>query len=103
MPLINYEVMLTWSASCVIFATTRLKTFAITDKTLYVSVVALSIQDFVKLLQQIKSGFKWKIDWKKYQYWYQSMQISISILSQKQLLGYLIDLRPIDFLFIVSK
>ena len=85
MPLINYEVMLTWSASCVIFATTRVKTFAITDKTLYVSVVALSIQDCVKLLQQIKSGFKWKIDWNKY-------QPKISILSQKQLLDYLIDL-----------
>ena len=58
MPLINYEVMLTWSASCVIFATNRVKTFAVTDKKLYVSVVVLSIQDCVKLLQQIKSAFK---------------------------------------------
>ena len=59
--------MLTWSASCVIFATTRATTFAVTDKTLYVPVVTLSIQNCVKLLQQIKSGFKWKIDRKKYQ------------------------------------
>ena len=50
--------MLTWSASCVIVATTRATTFAVTDKTLYVPVVTLSIQNCVKLLQQIKSGFK---------------------------------------------
>ena len=55
MPLINYEVMLIWSASCVIFATTRVKTFAVTDKTLYVSVVALSIQDCVKLCKIVKN------------------------------------------------
>ena len=77
--------MLIWSASCVIVATTRATTFAVTDKTLYVPVVTLSIQNCVKLLQQIKSGFKWKIDWKKYQW-------KISILSQKQLLDYLFDL-----------
>ena len=59
--------MLTLSASCVIFATTRATTFAVTDKTLNAPVVTLSIQNCVKLLQQIKSGFKWKIDWKKYQ------------------------------------
>ena len=85
MPLIHYEVMLIWSASCVIFATTRATTFEITDKTLYVPVVTLSTQNFVKLSQQIKSGFKWKIDWNK-------LQPKISILSQKQLLDYLIDL-----------
>ena len=50
--------MLTWSASFVIFATTRATTFAVTDKTLYVPVVTLPIQSCVKLLQQIKSGFK---------------------------------------------
>ena len=41
MPLIDYEVMLICSASCVIFATTRATTFAVTDKTLYVPVVTL--------------------------------------------------------------
>ena len=50
--------MLTWSASCVIFATTRATTFAVTDKTLYVPVVTLSTQNCLKLSQQIKSGFK---------------------------------------------
>ena len=85
MPLIDYEVMLICSASCVIFSTTRATTFAVTDQTLYVPVVTLSTQNCVKLLQQIKSGFKWKIDWNKY-------QPKISILSQKQLLDYWIGL-----------
>ena len=58
MPLIHYEAILICSASCVIFATTRATTFTVTDKTLYVPVVTLSTQNCVKLLQQIKSGFK---------------------------------------------
>ena len=33
-------------------------TFAITDTKLYVALIALSTQDNVKLLQQLKSGFK---------------------------------------------
>ena len=41
--------------------------FAITDTKLYVSVVFLSTQDNVKLLDQLKSGFKGTIYWSKYQ------------------------------------
>ena len=46
---------------------TKATTFAITDTTLYVPVVTLSTQDNAKLLEQLKSGFKKTIKWKKYQ------------------------------------
>ena len=42
-------------------------TFSITDTKLYVPVVTLSIQDNAKLLKQLKSGFKRRMSWKKYQ------------------------------------
>ena len=38
-------------------------TFAITDTKVYVPVVTLSTQDNVKLLDQLKSGFKRTINW----------------------------------------
>ena len=64
MPLFNCEVnlILTWSSSCVITTSTGAGTFAITDTKLYVPVVTLSTQDNAKLLQQLKSGFKRKIN-----------------------------------------
>ena len=54
-PLINYEVnvILTWSANCVIIYTNvanQNPTFEITQTKLYVPVVALSSQDNAKLL-----------------------------------------------------
>ena len=66
MPLINCEVelILTWSENCVIISTNvanQNPTFTITETTLYVPVVTLSIQDNAKLLPQVKSGFERKI------------------------------------------
>ena len=62
MPLITCENnhILTWSANCFICnATNNHGTiFAITDTKPYVSVVTLSTDDNVKLLQRFKSGFK---------------------------------------------
>ena len=63
MPLINCEInlLLTWSASCLIVSTDAANqnaTFAITDTKLYVPVVALSTKDNEKLLEQLNSGFK---------------------------------------------
>ena len=62
MPLINCEInlILTWSANCVISnaAPNQATTSTITDTKLYVPVVTLSTQDNAKLLQQLKSGFK---------------------------------------------
>ena len=71
MPLINCEVnlILTWSSTCVLIATTvqnQNATFAVTDTKLYVPVVTLSTQENTKFLQQLKSGFKRVINWNKY-------------------------------------
>ena len=69
--LINCEVnlILTWSANCVIVSTNVVKqnaTFAITDTKLNVPVVTLSTQDNAKLLQLLKSDFKRVINLNKY-------------------------------------
>ena len=70
MPLINCEVelILTWSAGCVIYidVANQNPIFTITETNLYVSVVTLSTQDNAKLLPQLKSGFKRTISWNKY-------------------------------------
>ena len=71
MPLINCEIelILTWSAGCVIIYTDvadQVPTFTITQTNLYVPVVTLSAQDNAKLLPQLKSGFKRTISWNKY-------------------------------------
>ena len=60
MPLINCEVnlILTWSSTCVIANSIGVGIFATTDTRLYVPVVTLSTQENIKLLQQLKSGFK---------------------------------------------
>ena len=67
-PLINCEfnLILTWSSSCVITNSTGAGTFEITDAKFYVPIVTLSTQDNSKLLQQLKSGFKKSVNWNKY-------------------------------------
>ena len=67
-PLINCEVnlILPWSATCVITNSTSAGTFEITDTKSYVPVVTLSTQDNSKLLQQLKSDFKRVINWKSF-------------------------------------
>ena len=62
-PLINCEVelILTWSARCVITYTNiadQNPTFTITDTNLYVPVVILSTQDNAKLLPQLNRALK---------------------------------------------
>ena len=71
MPLTNCEInlTLTWSTNCIIVSTNvanQNATFKITDTKLYVPVVTLSTQDSSKRLQQLNSGFKRVINWKKY-------------------------------------
>ena len=63
MSLINCEVnvILAWSANCVIICTNaanQVPTFAITETNLYFLGVTLSTQDNAKLLPQLKSSFK---------------------------------------------
>ena len=71
MPLINceFELILTWSAGCVIIYTNvagKVPTFTITEANLDVSVVTLPTQDNAKLLPRLILGFKRTINWKKY-------------------------------------
>ena len=63
MPLINFgiELILNWSANCVIISTNNAgqnPTFTIIKTNLYVPVVTLSTQDNSKLLPQLKNGCK---------------------------------------------
>ena len=79
-PLINCEIklILTWSKNFVladmtvnpltnpaIVAPTELE-FKITDTNLYVPVVSFSKENYIKLLEQLKSEFKRTIKWNKY-------------------------------------
>ena len=60
---------MTWSANCVIIYTNVANQnlmFEITETKLYVPVVTWSTQGNVKILQQLKSGFKRTINWNKY-------------------------------------
>ena len=65
MPLVNIESSpdLTLFANYVVCQTNRLATFGITDMKLYdVPIVVLSTHDSAKLLQQLKSEYKWTIN-----------------------------------------
>ena len=99
MPLINCEVelILTWSKNCVITNSTAEGKFEITETKLYVPVVTLSTQDNVKLLQQLKSGFKRRITWNKY-------ESSIKTFAQNRYLNYLINpsFQGVNRLFVLS-
>ena len=84
-PLINCEVelILTWFKNCVLIDKPTREAdcdapivreidnpenaiFEITDTKLYVPAVTLSKKDDIKLLEQLKSGFKRTIEWNKY-------------------------------------
>ena len=52
----------------------KAETLAIVDTKRYVPVLTLSAHDNVKLLQQLKSGFKRTSNWNKYQ-WKIAIQI----------------------------
>ena len=72
-------------------------TFNITDTKLYVPVVTLSTQDGNKLLDQLKSGFKRAIKWKKY-------RSEITSRAKTNNLNYLIDAAfiKVNRLFVLS-
>ena len=58
--------------------------FKITDTKLYVPAVTLSKENDIKLLEQLKSGFKRAIKWNKY-------RLQMTIQPQNNNLNYLID------------
>ena len=116
-PLINCEVelILTWFKNCVVInkATTAANhgadhdvfkidnpknaIFQITDTKLYVPVVTLSKENDIKLLEQLKSGFKRTIKWNKY-------RSQMTIQPQNNNLNYLIDptFTNVNRLFVLS-
>ena len=99
MPLINREInfILTWSSACTIAEVNRETSFAITDTKLYVPVVTYSTNDNVKLLDQLKLGFKGTTNWNKY-------QSKVTIQLQSLYLAYLIDpsFQRVNSLFVLS-
>ena len=70
-----------WSLS---YSNLASKMFAITDRNIYVPVVTLLTQDNVKLLDELKWGFKTTTNWDKY-------QSKATIETRSQYLDYLID------------
>ena len=86
MALINCEaeLILKWSKNCVITNSTGEGKFKITEAKLYIPVVTLSTQDNIKLLQQLKSNFKRKFNWNKY-------ETSVKTFAQNRYLNYLIN------------
>ena len=72
-------------------------TFQITDTKLYVPVVTLSKENDIKLLEQLKSGFKRTIKWNKY-------RSQMTIQPQNNNFNYLIDptFTNVNRLFVLS-
>ena len=115
-PLINCEVELnlTWFKNCVLISkSTRAADceepihrkidvpenaiFQITDTKLYFPVVTLSKGNDIKLLEQLKTGFKRTIKWNKY-------RSQITVEGQNNNVNYLIDARftNVNRLFVLS-
>ena len=116
-PLINCEVelILTWFQNCVLIDkstreanygadptvyeidNTENATFKITGVKSFVPVVTLSKEDNMKLLEQLKTGFKRTIKWNKY-------RSQMSIQPQNNNLNYLIDptFTNVNRLFVLS-
>ena len=88
---------MTWLKNCVITNSTGEGTFKITEAKLDIPVVALSLQDNVKLLPQLKSNFKRKNNWNKY-------ESSVKTFAQNRYLNYLINpsFQRVSRLFVLS-
>ena len=99
MLLINCEdnFILTLASTCVITNSTDKERFAITDATLYITIVTLSTPDNTKLLQQLQPSFKRTIDWNKY-------QSDPQTYAQNQYLNHLVDpsFQRVKRLFVLS-
>ena len=116
MPLINCEVqlILNWLKNCVLISKStrdadydepidrkidfpKNAIFQSTDTKLCVPVVTLSKENNIKLLEQLKSGFKRTIKWNKY-------RSQMTIQPQNNNLNYLIDptFTNVNRLFVLS-
>ena len=79
----EFNLILTWSENWVASESNSVITFAIADTKLYVLAVYLSTQDNTKLLKQLKSGFKFTVNWNKF-------QSKVTTETRNQYLDYLI-------------
>ena len=99
MPLINWEVNLelTWSKDYVITNSTGEVKFQTTETKLFVPVGTLSTQNYAKLLQQLKSGFKRTVTRNKYEW-------SLKTFAQNRYLNYLVNpsFQGVNRLFVLS-
>ena len=102
MPFINCEIklQLKWSRNCYIVAATannQNASFQINDTKFSVSVVTLSTQENIKLLKQLKSGFKRTINLNKY-------LTKTTNQARNRYLDYLIDssFQEVNRLFVLS-
>ena len=102
MPLINCEIelIIDWSANCVIISTNNanhVPAFTITETNLYVPAAILSTQDNSKLPPQLKNGFKKTITWNKY-------LIKPELLAQNANLNHLVEPRfqGLNRLFVIA-
>ena len=99
MPLINCEInlILTWFDNWVISFAIGGTKFIITERKFYVSLETVSTQDNAKLFEQLKSGFKIKINCNKY-------QSKVSLQAPNPYLDYLIDpiIQVVNTLFVLS-
>ena len=84
-PLINSEfnLILTWSENWVASESNSVINFAIADTKPDVLAVYLSTQDNTNLLKQLKSGFKFTVNWNKF-------QSKVTTETRNQYLDYLI-------------
>ena len=98
-PLINCEInlILTWSENCAISTSTGATWLAMTYTKLYVPVVPFLTEGNVKLLKQLESGFKRKINWNK-------NQSKLTEQAQNRYLDYLVDpsFQGVNRLFVLS-
>ena len=71
--------------------------FKITEAKLYIPVVTLSTQDNIKLLQQLKSNFKRRVNWNKY-------ESSVKTFAKNKYLHYLVNrnFQGVNRLFVLS-
>ena len=91
MPFINckVELSLKWYKTCLLTAATT-ATFTITDAKLYVPIVALSVEDNLKLTKLLNEGFKRPIHWNKCKVT-PNKKVEIAVVNDKKYLRELLD------------
>ena len=87
MPLINCKIdlELNWSRDCLMSSVAGVTTYEITNTTLYVPIVTLSMKDNVKLVKRLEEGFKRPVYWNEYQTKIKTRNLDNNILTRSPL------------------